>query len=87
MDVYGIQIPDKALTNFELLDYVHKLKISNFRGVFMRDTLPSSPRENECSNLEVTGFVTTKREGKEYTSILSDKFHYMNFKTILKNHQ
>ena len=41
MDVYGIKIPDKALTNFELLDYVQKLKIPNCRGVFMRDTLPS----------------------------------------------
>ena len=47
MNVYGIQIPDKALTNFELLEYVHKLKIPNFRGVFMRDTLPSTPHENE----------------------------------------
>ena len=84
MDVYGIQIPDKALTNFELLDYVHKLKISNFRGVFMWElSLHHLEKMNVklssltlLSNLEVTGFVTTKREGKEYTSILSDKFHY-----------
>ena len=40
MDVYGIRIPDKALTNFELLDYVKKLNIPKFRRVFMRDTLP-----------------------------------------------
>ena len=49
MDVYGIQIPDKASTNFELLDHVHRLKIPNFRAVFMRDlffTLPSTTREN-----------------------------------------
>ena len=46
MDVYRIKIPDKALTNFELLDYAQKLKIQNFRGVFMRDTLPTTPWEN-----------------------------------------
>ena len=27
MDVYGVQIPNKPLTNFELLDYVQQLKI------------------------------------------------------------
>ena len=60
MDVYGIQIPDKALTNFELLDYVHKLKISNFRGVFMSDTPPSSPREIECG---IVNFNTSEQPG------------------------
>ena len=41
MLVYGLNIADKkGLTNFELLEYAKKLKIKNFRGVFMRDTLP-----------------------------------------------
>ena len=33
MDIYGEYIPDKILTHFDLLDYVKKLNIPNFRGV------------------------------------------------------
>ena len=63
MDVCGIQIPDKALTNFELLDYVKKLKIQNFRGVFMRDTLPSTPLENESG---IVNFNTSSQSGSHW---------------------
>ena len=38
MDVFGIQIPYKALTNFELEDYAKQLNL-NLRGVFMRNNL------------------------------------------------
>ena len=48
MNVYGIHIPDKSLSNFELLDYAKQLNIPNFRGVFMKDELPKKPWKNEC---------------------------------------
>ena len=48
MDVYGVNIPYKPLTNFELYDYAKKLGI-NLRGIFMRDNLPLSPLENESA--------------------------------------
>ncbi len=35
------------LSNFDLLDAVKKLKIKNFRGVFMRDQLPERPNNVE----------------------------------------
>lgn len=37
------------MTNYDLMKYVKLLKIPNFRGVFMRDSLPSSPRKNESA--------------------------------------
>ena len=46
MDVYGVRIAYKPLTNFELYDIAEKLGI-NLRGVFMRDNLPTEPLENE----------------------------------------
>ena len=50
MKVYGLEIPvDIGLTNFDIDSYVKKLKIPNFRGVFMRDTLPKKPKRVECS--------------------------------------
>ena len=46
MDVYGVSIPYEPLTNFQLLDYAQKLDLK-LRGIFMRDSLPSEPFENE----------------------------------------
>ena len=34
IDVCGVVLPNKPLTNFELLDAAKKLNIPNFRGVF-----------------------------------------------------
>ena len=48
MDVFGTLIPNKILTNIDLIHYVQKLNISHFRGVFMRDTIPKKPYEEEC---------------------------------------
>ena len=40
-NVYGIKIPDnRGLTNIDICGYAQELGIQNFRGVFMRDTLP-----------------------------------------------
>ena len=48
MDVYGIRIPNKPLSNFELLDLAKQLNL-NLRGVYMRNVLPPRPLENEMS--------------------------------------
>ena len=55
--VEGITLPDKPLSNFELSAAVKKLKIKNFRGIFMRDELPQKPKNKECGilNLDDTG--------------------------------
>ena len=37
----------KPLTNYDLIELVELLKIRNFRGIFMRDTLPSKIKEKE----------------------------------------
>ena len=36
-----------SLTNFDLYKYVERLKIPNFRGVYMRDTLPKKTWKKE----------------------------------------
>ena len=53
IDVEGVVLPNKALTNFELIEAVKKLNIPNFRGLFMRDALPKRPRRNECGILNL----------------------------------
>ncbi len=63
MDVYGVDIPNKPLTNFELLDYSNKLKIPDLRGVFMRDKLPISPHFKECG---IVNFNTSSEPGSHW---------------------
>ena len=63
MNVYGIQIPDKALTNFELLEYCKQLDIKTLRGVFARDSLPAYPKENECG---IVNFNTSSEPGSHW---------------------
>ena len=52
MEVYGLHIPDKSLSNFELIKYAKELNISDFRGVYMRDELPKKhgKKSAELSN-------------------------------------
>ena len=53
ISVGEVVLPNKPLSNFELMEAVKKLGISNFRGVFLRDTLPKRPRKNECGILNL----------------------------------
>ena len=65
MDVYGIYIPDRALSNFELMNYAKQLDIPNFRGVFMRDELPKIPRQHECG---IVNFNTSSESGTHWVA-------------------
>ena len=58
--VEGLVMANKALTNFEILDAVRKLKIPRFRGVSLRDNLPVEPKRMECGilNLDTSGNET-----------------------------
>ena len=70
MNVFGLKIPDKPLTNYELIDYVEKLSIPNFRGVFMRDTLPNTPKKRECG---IVNFSSSKDIGTHWTCYFTNK--------------
>ena len=48
LNVEGLIIENKALTNHELIYYIKQLNIKNFRGVFMRDNLPKKRFKKEC---------------------------------------
>ena len=48
LNVEGIIIENKALSNHELIEYIKQLKIKHFRGVFMRDDLSKKKRTKEC---------------------------------------
>ncbi len=49
----GVILPNKPLSNFDLQDAAKKIKIPQFRGVFVRDSLPRKVRKNECGILNL----------------------------------
>ncbi|KAJ8916384.1 hypothetical protein NQ315_014594 [Exocentrus adspersus] len=50
-----IKLPKRPLTDLDLIKYAKMLKIPNFKGVFMRDTLPDSKMalQKECAILNL----------------------------------
>ena len=40
--VDSVVLPNKPLSNLEIIDAVKKLSLDRFRGVFLRDTLPKN---------------------------------------------
>ena len=55
ISVEGVKLPNKPLTNFQLIDTVKELKIPHFRGVFMRNDIPRRPLKRECGILNLDG--------------------------------
>jgi len=77
--VENVVLPNKPLSNFEIEDAVKKLKIGNFRGVFLRDTLPKKlrTRENGILNLD-----DTSGSGTHWVAWFergNDKFYFDSF--------
>ena len=70
MKVYGLDISDDiGLTNIDLYRYAQELKIDNFRGVFMRNTLPKTPHQIECG---IVHFNTSKQVGTHWVCYFKD---------------
>ena len=63
MRVFNISVPDKPLTTIELVRYARLLEIPDFRGVFMRDTLPQYPLNVECG---IVSFNTYNQPGSHW---------------------
>ena len=53
ISVGKLVLPNKPLSNIELLEAAQKLRIPNFRGVNLRDTLPKRPKKRECGILNL----------------------------------
>ena len=59
-----------ALTNLDILRYVDRENLPNFRGVFMRDTLPrSGPNHTECG---VVNLNTSHEPGSHWVCYFKD---------------
>ena len=67
-----VVLPNKPLSNLEIIDAAIKLSLDGFRGVFLRDALPTKTKLNECGILnldsssdEGTHWVMWFKKGKD----------------------
>lgn len=58
-------LPQKPLSNFDIIKCANKLKLPYFRGVFMKDTLPQKIYENESA---IVNLDSIKGEGTHWVS-------------------
>ena len=72
-------LPNTPLSNLEIIDAVKKLSLDEFRGVFLRDTLPKKAILNDCGILNLdsssgdgTHWVMWFKKGK-------DKFYFDSY--------
>ena len=50
--VDSVVLPNKPISNLEIIDAAKKLSLDGFRGVFFRDTLPTKTKLNEYGILK-----------------------------------
>ena len=77
--VNSVVLPNKPLSNLEIIDAAKKLSLYEFRGVFLRDTLPTKTKLNEFGILNLdsssgdgTHWVMWFKKGK-------DKFYFDSY--------
>jgi hypothetical protein len=69
----------QPLTNKDIIKLANELKISNFRGVFMRDTLPNTPNITECG---IVNLDSIKNNGTHWVCYYTDRekcFYFDSF--------
>ena len=54
--VDSVVLPNKPLSNLEIIYAAKKLSLNGLRGVFLRDTLPREAKLNECSILNLDSY-------------------------------
>ena len=70
MKVYSLNISDnRGLTNIDLYRYARELKIDNFRGVFMRDTIPRITHQTKCG---IVNFNMAEQAGSHWVCYFKD---------------
>ena len=71
-------------SNFELVEKAKKLRLNNFRGVFMRDQLNFTPLRNECGILNLN---TNSEPGSHWVCWFKhgdEKYYFDSFGEYLK---
>ena len=77
--VDSVVLPNKPLSNLEIIDAAKRLSLYGFRGVFLRDTLPKKAKLTECGILNLD---TSSGEGTHWVMWFKkgkNKFHFGSY--------
>lgn len=73
-------LPHRALTNIDLIKYAKAFKIPYFRGVFMRNDLPTNgPRKNESAIINLDDRDGAGTHWVAYKKRLNDVIYFDSF--------
>lgn len=77
---FDLTLPNRPLTDFDLIKYAGILKIPHFRGVFMRNKLPiNGPRNNESAVVNLDDFQNEGTHWVCYRKIGSEVIYFDSF--------
>lgn len=74
---------NRALTDHDINKYVKLLKIPNFRGIFMRDTLPKKTRKVECLILNHDSVQSTGTHWTALAKINKTAWYFDSYGNLL----
>ena len=76
---------NKPLSNFDLLNWVKKLGINHFRGVYSRDGLPDRIKRNECGIINLDSKIGPGTHWVAYRNVDSTCEYFDSFGLIMPN--
>ena len=79
MLVDNFVLPNKPLSNLEIFDAAKKLALYGVRGVFLRDTLPTKTKLNECGILNLDSFSGDSTHWVMWFKKGKDKFYFDSY--------
>ena len=86
---HSVKFINKPLSNFELIDWVKKLKIKHFRGIYSRDNLPQKMKKDEVGIINLDSQIgpgthwVAYRNGDKYAEYF-DSFGLIMPKEIMQ---
>ena len=79
INVEGVVLPNKPLTNFEILSAANTLGIPHFRGVFQRDVLPKKALQEECGILNLDDSLGDGSHWTAWFKSNNEKYYFDSF--------
>ena len=73
------------MSNFDLLNWVKKLRIKHFRGVYSKDSLPDRIKRNECGIINLDSKIGHGTHWVAYRNVDSTCEYFDSFGLIMPN--
>ena len=76
ISVDSVTLPNKPLSDLEIIDSAKRLSLNGFKGVFVRDTLPKKAKLNECGILNLDSISGERTHWVMWIKNGKNKFYF-----------